>query len=137
MAVGAGKHRFERHVGTGALGREMQQRFQPSIPLEQGEAVDQRSAAQYLAELFDGGMRDGRSARVGAVSRCHWRRVHVYLLEQRIQRAREPMRHTRFSLYDIAVTVVFSTQAQVCAVFKRRTGTAFPPWRDDALADAA
>ncbi|UPG95165.1 helix-turn-helix domain-containing protein [Luteibacter aegosomatissinici] len=59
-------------------------------------------------------------------------RPHDYLLEQRIQRAKQLMAETAYPLYDVALSVGFSTQAHFSTVFRKIAGTTPTRWRADS-----
>ncbi|MBB3228232.1 AraC-like DNA-binding protein [Luteibacter sp. Sphag1AF] len=57
------------------------------------------------------------------------KRPHHYLLEERVARAMELMRHTSWTLCQIALATGFGTQAHFCTVFKRYAGMTPREWR--------
>ncbi|RXG86212.1 AraC family transcriptional regulator [Bradyrhizobium vignae] len=77
-------------------------------------------------------------AAVAGLSRMHFAsqfrvatglRPHEFLLQRRVRRAEELMKDTRMSIFEIALTVGFQTQAHFTTVFKRFTGFTPRRWR--------
>jgi AraC family transcriptional regulator len=61
-------------------------------------------------------------------------RPHHYLVAQRIEQAKLLLRDNKHSLYDVALTVGFRTQAHFCTVFKQHEHTTPARWRRERLA---
>ena len=57
-------------------------------------------------------------------------RPHEYLLQQRIERAKDLLLNTRSSLLEIALAVGFETHSHFTNTFKRFTGAAPAEWRN-------
>jgi AraC-like DNA-binding protein len=57
---------------------------------------------------------------------------HVYLIQRRIDRARQLMLTSDISLSDLAAACGFSDQAHFCRLFRRHTGRTPAAWRRDA-----
>lgn len=77
-------------------------------------------------------------AKVAGLTRMHFARQfkaatgmrpHEYVLRRRIERAKELLRNSRFTLVDIALGVGFQTQSHFATVFKRFVGRTPHQWR--------
>lgn len=77
-------------------------------------------------------------AAVAGLSRMHFAsqfrmatglRPHEFLLQRRVRRAEELLRHSRIAIVEIALTVGFQTQAHFTTVFKRFVGCTPRQWR--------
>ncbi len=77
-------------------------------------------------------------AKVAGLTRMHFARQfkaatgirpHEYVLWRRIERAKELLRNSRFTLVDVALGVGFQTQSHFTTVFKRFVGQTPHQWR--------
>jgi AraC-like DNA-binding protein len=84
-------------------------------------------------------------AKVAGLTRMHFARQfkaatgirpHEYVLRRRIERAKELLRNSRFTLVDVALSVGFQTQPHFTTVFKRFVGRTPHRWRT-SIAESA
>ena len=61
------------------------------------------------------------------------RSTHQYVLDRRIERAKELLRSTDMPVVDVALSTGFSSQGHLCNSFMRRTGISPAAYRRQGL----
>jgi AraC-like DNA-binding protein len=101
-------------------------------------AWQKRRAAEILRENLHGHIRLSEIARECGLSVSHFARsfkssfgisTHQWLIQQRIEQAKELMKQTRMSLMDVALRSGFNDQAAFTRTFHRSAGVSPGKWR--------
>jgi AraC-like DNA-binding protein len=102
-----------------------------------------RRVTEYVDRSLDERISLATLAQAAGLSRMHFAalfraatgmRPHDYVMQRRIQRAKELLAGTQTPIVDVALSVGFQTQAHFTTVFKRVVG--FTPYRWRVLRSA-
>ncbi len=98
---------------------------------------------EKIAACFDTGLSLKSLAEESGYSRAHFLRMfraatgvtpHQYVLELRLKRAQESLRHRKHSLIDVAALCGFASQSHMTSVFRRRLGVTPGEFRRECAA---
>jgi transcriptional regulator GlxA family with amidase domain len=121
----------------------------PPLPCRRVEPLQKwrlRRVTEYVDDHLGDRIRLTDMAAAAGLTRMHFaaqfrlatgQRPHRYVLQRRVDRARDLLRSTPLPLVEVALSVGFQTQSHFTTVFKRLTGETPSRWRRAARDCAA
>ncbi|GET41542.1 helix-turn-helix domain-containing protein [Microseira wollei] len=111
---------------------------QPRVPIYQGGLSDRQilQVSEYISVNLDRDIKLADLAAIAGVSQFHFSRLfkqsmgispHQYLLQQRVERAKQMLQFSQVALADIALQCGFNSQSHLGKYFRQFTGVISNP----------